>query len=113
MILSVLYLKQGKMTGLRELLAYNIKTLRKNLGLSQGKLAEKVDTAPTYIARIETGKRFPSVDMLERLAAALGIDPPALFAVNAFQYKTLEQRYHALLADIDSLAQRRLQELHC
>ena len=67
------------MTDLRLLLASNIKFLRNTQGLSQEKLAERADTATNYIAAIEAGRRFPSVKMLEKIAAALKTDTPELF----------------------------------
>ncbi|MDR0561540.1 MAG: helix-turn-helix domain-containing protein [Spirochaetaceae bacterium] len=42
------------------------------MGFSQAKLAEKANTATTYIAMIELEKKFPSVEMLERIAGASG-----------------------------------------
>jgi transcriptional regulator with XRE-family HTH domain len=62
----------------------NIKKRRRSLGLSQAKLAERVNTAPTYIAMIELEKRSPSFEMLERIAGALNIDPPELFSKTAY-----------------------------
>jgi transcriptional regulator with XRE-family HTH domain len=67
------------MTDIRQLLAKNMKLLRAYNGLSQLRLAEKIDTASNYIALIETGKRFPSPQMIHRIAAALEVDTPALF----------------------------------
>ena len=42
-------------------------------------LAEKCDTSTAYIGQIEIGNRFPSLDMIERIAAALQIRPYLLF----------------------------------
>ena len=43
------------------------------------KLAETCDTATNYICEIEAGKKFPSVEMIEKIAAALQIQPWLLF----------------------------------
>ena len=67
------------MTDLRELLAKNIKKYRKIKGFSQEILAEKAGTSTTHIGMVEIGKKFPSVNMLERIATALDIDTPELF----------------------------------
>ncbi|MDY5830907.1 MAG: helix-turn-helix transcriptional regulator [Treponema sp.] len=56
-----------------------MKLHRKRLGLSQAALAERAGTAPNYIALIEVGKNFPSLPMLEKIAAALEIDALDLF----------------------------------
>jgi transcriptional regulator with XRE-family HTH domain len=68
------------MTNIREILAKNMKAYRSALGLSQARLAEKVDTSTHYIGMIEIKNNFPSPEMLERIAAALGIDTLDLFS---------------------------------
>jgi len=76
------------MTSLRAILASNMKEYRSILTISQAQLAEKVNTSTNYIANIETQRKFPSPEMLERIAAALEIDPPALFATKKYPHKT-------------------------
>jgi transcriptional regulator with XRE-family HTH domain len=73
------------MTNLRQLLGANIKIRRNASGLSQSKLAEWVNTATNYISAIEAGRRFPSVEILEKIASALEIDTPELFSVKSIQ----------------------------
>ncbi|MDE6350556.1 MAG: helix-turn-helix domain-containing protein, partial [Treponemataceae bacterium] len=70
---------QEKMTNIQSCLSKNMKLHRRRLGLSQAALAEKAGTAPNYIALIEVGKSFPSLPMLEKIAAALQIDALDLF----------------------------------
>ena len=43
------------------------------------KLAEFCNTSPTYIGEIEVGKKFPSMDMIEKIAAILRIKPYHFF----------------------------------
>ncbi|MDR2733347.1 MAG: helix-turn-helix domain-containing protein [Spirochaetota bacterium] len=69
------------MTNIREVLAFNIKTLRSDLGLSQAKLADFVNTSTRYIQQIEGCKSFPSPEMLERIASALKKDTMDLFGI--------------------------------
>jgi transcriptional regulator with XRE-family HTH domain len=68
------------MTNIREILAKNMKAYRNALGLSQARLAEKVNTSTHYIGMIETKNNFPSPEMLERIAVSLGIDTLDLFS---------------------------------
>lgn len=49
-----------------------IKALRRNSGLTQAQLAEKVGCAQKDVSRWENGEHSPSTDALRRLAAALG-----------------------------------------
>ena len=74
------------MTDLKQLLGTNMKIYRNTSGLSQAKLAEKADTTTNYISAIEAGRRFPSVEILDKIAAALEIDTPELFSMKHIQY---------------------------
>ena len=67
------------MLKIQQYLIHNLKLYRKNRGLTQEKLAILSDTATNYIGLIETGKRFPSYDLLQRLADSLNIDVYKLF----------------------------------
>jgi transcriptional regulator with XRE-family HTH domain len=77
---------RGKMTDIRVVLAENMKKYRKIQRISQEKLAEKIGTAPNYIAMIEVGKKFPSASMLERIAQALNVDTPELFTTSSVTF---------------------------
>jgi transcriptional regulator with XRE-family HTH domain len=43
------------------------------------KLAEHLNASPTYIGEIEVGKKFPSIDMIEKIAGILKIKPYLFF----------------------------------
>ena len=51
----------------------NLKRERGRIGISQLILAERADLSPGYIGEIESGRKFPSVENVERLAKALEI----------------------------------------
>ena len=91
------------MTNIREILARNIKAYRNALGLSQAKLAEKVDTSSHYLGMIETKKNYPSPEMLERIAAALGIDTLDLFSAETNLPKTIKSCRKTALKSIKRL----------
>jgi len=57
----------------------NVRRLRKKRGLTQEQLAMETGIDLTYVGGIERGRRNPSVDVLGRLANALGVHPRALF----------------------------------
>ena len=57
----------------------NIKSLRKKLGWSQEFLAQKTGVSAPYITQIEVGTRTPSLDIVEKLAFALGVEYKTLF----------------------------------
>jgi transcriptional regulator with XRE-family HTH domain len=79
------------MTDLRALLSHNIKKRREKLGISQAVLAEKADTSTNYIAQIEQQNKFPSSEMLERIAVALEFDSSELFAIGPFPMEAIQQ----------------------
>jgi transcriptional regulator with XRE-family HTH domain len=89
------------MIRLKTVLASNIKARRKEQGFSQAKLAEKVDTAVTYIAMIESEKRTPSFDMIEKIAAALDIDATTLFSTAKFPQEPALRLREDLLCRFD------------
>jgi len=89
------------MTSLRVLLSQNIKKRRELLGISQAKLADKVNTSTNYIAQIEQQNKFPSSEMLERIASALEIDSPELFNMGPFPVEAIKQFYEGIKADFD------------
>ncbi|MCL2600458.1 MAG: helix-turn-helix transcriptional regulator [Treponema sp.] len=89
------------MTDLRQLLAFNIKQNRSRLGISQAKLAERAEVSAQYIAMIELGRKFPSAETLNQLAAALEIDSPYLFSPPPFPEGTLHRLQEAVLSDLE------------
>lgn len=54
---------------------YNAQILldaRKNVGMTQQELAERIGADKGYISRVERGKTVPSAAMLYKIAAAMG-----------------------------------------
>jgi len=72
------------------------------LGISQAALAEKVETSTDYISQIERKKRFPSPDVLERIAAALELDTPELFSAAPFPPEAIKEFQEGVKADIEA-----------
>ncbi len=93
----------------REILATNLRRLRKAEGITQAVLAERAGCSPTMIGNIEITKRFPSAEHLDRLASALGVPIHELFmedspAIPRILLRTevrerLEKRLLGLLGD--------------
>ncbi len=57
-----------------------IKEVSKSQGISITKLAELVGITQPNMSNIANGKTSPSLDLLERIAVALGVPVPELFA---------------------------------
>lgn len=52
----------------------NVQKLRRDRDLSQEELAHRANVHQTYLSGVESGKRNPSVVVLERIAIALEVD---------------------------------------
>jgi transcriptional regulator with XRE-family HTH domain len=63
-------------------LGETIKEARLKLGHSLRKFAELVGVAPAFMSDIELGRRFPSDDVLQKIAGVLGIPFPELKALD-------------------------------
>lgn len=63
-----------------------IRTFRQNAGLSQDELAGRMDLSTPYISMLESGKRYPSIEMLIRVALALGVRPGTMLDYIAERY---------------------------
>ena len=89
------------MTELRKILCANMKAYRKELGFSQARLAELVNTATNYIAQIENGKRFPTDTMLEKIASALQKRTYELFSVVYYEEKMEKDWQTQILTELE------------
>lgn len=63
---------------LREVLATNLKHYRLAAGMSQEELAHRADIDRTYVSSLERGRYSASIDTLESLSAALGVEAAQL-----------------------------------
>ena len=83
---------------LKEIYILNLKKYRQKEELSQMKLAEYCNTSLGYIGEIEIGRKFPSTEMIEKIAAALRIEPHLLFMkLSAENVKSdIEEKYSRL-----------------
>ncbi|WP_418025303.1 helix-turn-helix domain-containing protein (plasmid) [Paracoccus sp. TD-10] len=63
---------------LRERVARNLRRLRQEKSLSQEELADRADINRNYVGMLEREENAATVDMLEKLAAVLEVDPVEL-----------------------------------
>lgn len=64
---------------LRNVFIINLKRVRKEKKISQMRLAELCESSTSYIGEIEIGQKFPSIEMIEKIARALEVRPFLLF----------------------------------
>jgi transcriptional regulator with XRE-family HTH domain len=98
------------MTNIRDVLAANLKQFRQARGWSQAYLAEKTETSTNYIGMLENSVKFPSSEMIQKLAYALGIDPTDLFSREIDPISTMKKYQKAALEDIHVLLGRLINE---
>jgi transcriptional regulator with XRE-family HTH domain len=65
---------------IRDVLALNLKRLRADRGLSQEDLAARADIDRTYISSLERSVYAAGIDVVDRLAKALGVTVADLLA---------------------------------
>ncbi|MDR1868479.1 MAG: helix-turn-helix transcriptional regulator [Treponema sp.] len=93
------------MANLKEILAKNLKKHRKRLGITQPELAERAGLSTNYLGMIEVARNFPTADVLERLATALGIKSNELFSVSDYPEIAMEQLQQSILDNMDRVYQ--------
>lgn len=78
---------------LRKIFFTNLHRFRKERNLTQEKFAELCDISTNYVGYIEKGKSFPSVELIEKMAKVLAIEPHLLFiSENSKEKKEIEKR---------------------
>lgn len=88
---------------LQEIFISNLKTIRKDHHITQEKLAELCNTDTAYIGQIETKKRFPSINFIEKIADALDIEPYLLFKNRTDETAEQKKRLQELKSELFSL----------
>lgn len=64
--------------GLRETFGLNVRRARQRRGLSIEELAQEAELSYSYLGEIERGRRNPTLDVVEKLAQAVGEAPHRL-----------------------------------
>jgi transcriptional regulator with XRE-family HTH domain len=90
-------------TNIREILAINIKENRRKCGFSQEKLAEKAGISTPFLAMIEVSRKFPTPEVLDRLAGALNIKTYQLFTVPPSPGEVMELLQQSIVKNIDKV----------
>lgn len=67
------------MSEISKIVGQRIRNHRLAQGLSQEKLAEQAGCHPTYIGQLERGEKNPTIESIEKIAAALNVSMANLF----------------------------------
>ena len=60
--------------------AERLRELRRTRGLTQVALSQKAGIPPSYLSKLEAGGSAPGIDLVGRLADALGVSAPELLS---------------------------------
>ena len=63
---------------LRQAFAANLRRLRHAKGISQEDLAYEADVNRTYLSKLEKGVSYPGLEIIAKIANALGVEPAEL-----------------------------------
>ena len=99
-----------KKLGIREILALNLKENRQKCGFTQEKLAEKAGISANYLSMVEVSKKFPTPEMLDRLANALNIETFQLFDASATTEGALIHLEKSIINNIKQLVKETVRE---
>ena len=70
--------RQAKLGKLRQVLAKNVRQLRRDLGVSREELAHMAKVHRTYMGSIERSEQNIAIDNIEKIAKALDVKPHQL-----------------------------------
>ena len=78
-----------------------IRSIREAADLSRETAAERAGTGANYLGEVERGEKFPTLEMIERIATALEVPPSAFF-----EYEAEETDNQLLMAKIQQILSR-------
>lgn len=93
----------------KKLLGQKIKFFRKSRNLTQEQLAELVGMEPNSISIIESGRNFPTLNSLEKIANALDIELNVLFRYS--QNKTNSEITDTINKELANLSNEKLEKV--
>lgn len=94
----------------KKLLGKRIKELRKQANYTQEQLSEIINIDITTLSGIESGRHFPSLPTIEKIANTLKVDLQVLFNFN--HLKTLEDMKNEIIKNLDTLTPDDVKFIH-
>lgn len=94
----------------KKLLGKRIKELRKQANYTQEQLSEIINIDIKTLSGIESGRHFPSLPTIEKIANTLKVDLQVLFNFNHF--KTLEDMKNEIIKNLNTLTSDDIKFIH-
>lgn len=100
---------------IRKIFGENVKKYRKQQGLSQEQLAEKLEISTNHLSVIETGTKFVTYKLLEKIVTELKILPSSLFQCTqtAKNDESIQNKINFIINDEIELAANRIKNKLC
>lgn len=104
---------ESQESSVSKLLGDNVQRLRKKNNLTQTELAEKIGISQKHLSDIETGTKFPSAGIIEKLAHELNVQVSILFGgsdaydisnkVTALVMNNLQPKLNLIFNDVEAI----------
>jgi DNA-binding XRE family transcriptional regulator len=98
------------MARVKEIFAYNLKEKRRECGLTQAQLAEKVEVSTHHIGMLEIARNYPTLELVERIAETLNLEIHELFIDPLSPHEELERLYRTVAHDIEQVVAEAIQK---
>ncbi len=98
------------MTNDEKFFGKRLKEIRKENGLSQSELAERLNVDEKYVSRLETGSSTPSFSMLVKLSKALNSEIENFFKFK--HYKPVEELIEIITSKIKNTSEHNVRLIY-
>lgn len=98
------------MSNTKKLLGKKIKELRKQNRFTQEKLSERINIDVTTLSGIESGRHFPSLQTLEKIANVLNVELQLLFNFN--HLKNIEEMKNDIIKNLEYISDDDIKFIH-
>ena len=98
----------------KKLLGKRIKEIRKFKGLTQEQLSEMIDIEPSSLSGIESGRFFPSLHVLEKIASVLGVELFEFFKFSSVNIpENIDEEINNIIKNLDKNKKLLIYKLLC
>lgn len=100
---------------IRKIFGENVKRYRKQQGFSQEQLAEKLEISTNHLSVIETGTKFVTYKLLEKIILELDVLPSSLFqsTQTALNDNSLQNKINSVINQEIELTSERIKAKLC
>lgn len=97
---------------IKQIFAYNIKRIRKRMGLTQEEFAEKAGIQVKTIGNYESERTFASFENIEKLSNILDVEPSEWFSIPNKENSTESEKIKRINSLLNKLDAKRLDDVY-